>query len=307
MKIKLSEIHPSPNPVRKTWDEGKLDELAQSISEQGLIVPIKVRPNSGGYEIVYGHRRVAACRIVGEIEIESFVEGVDDDEYLIQALLENIQREDMNAYDKGAAILDIRNIKGWSGKEIARRGIADEEGQIRWVGYKMKIDEGLAIASPSDDMVMQVREIRRAKLGNLEAEQKIIDKAYKENLNYQDTRAAADAYKQADSPELKQKVLETSGKLGDADRILESARMKLGSDAAVDRHESERRKAFEEYDQAVKDFIDAAKLFDRMVKTARNASKYGKFSPEGAQFTVRKIDQLINELEELKGVLQDVS
>ena len=62
MQIPLDLIKPSPRPVRSTWDEDALNQLAQSIKEQGLIVPIKVREIGGEYEIVYGHRRVEALR-----------------------------------------------------------------------------------------------------------------------------------------------------------------------------------------------------------------------------------------------------
>jgi hypothetical protein len=101
-------------------------------------------------------------------------------------------------------------------------------------------------------------------------------------------------------------VLETSGKLGDVDSILTVARQKVGASAYSGRKEAEQRQAFMEYDQAVKDFLDAIKLFDRMIKTAQNAAKYGKFSPEGATFAVRRINRLIGELESLREALGDV-
>ena len=65
MKIPLDLIAPSPTPVRTTWDEDKMNELAQSIKEQGVIVPVKVRPVNGHYELVYGHRRTEASRRAG--------------------------------------------------------------------------------------------------------------------------------------------------------------------------------------------------------------------------------------------------
>jgi hypothetical protein len=155
-------------------------------------------------------------------------------------------------------------------------------------------------------MVQQVEQVRTALGNNLPDKESIIDKSAQERLDWRETRAVADAYKEADTPELKQKVLETSGKLGDSERILMAARMKVGGDKMMERKEQERKQAFEEYDQAVKDFLDWARLSDRMIKTARNATRYDKFSPEGARFAIRKIDQLIDELEQLKGVLNDV-
>ena len=60
-EIPINKIHPSPNPIRKSWDEDKMEELTQSIKERGVIVPIKVRPNGDSYEVVYGHRRIEAA------------------------------------------------------------------------------------------------------------------------------------------------------------------------------------------------------------------------------------------------------
>lgn len=156
MNIELSKIKASPKPIRSTWDEDKLNELAQSIEEQGLIVPIKVRPankhaevlssfidkhGDGGYtdsanfvelagdfpdplyEIVYGHRRLEAMRIAGIEETDAIIEGVDDTDALIQSLIENVQREDMTVKDLSQAKKSLQIATGWSDGEIARRGI----------------------------------------------------------------------------------------------------------------------------------------------------------------------------------------
>ena len=122
MKIALSQIKDSPRPVRKSWDESKLDELAQSIAEQGLIVPIKVRPlDLGEYEIVYGHRRAEACRRLGWHEIAALVEGMDDSGAYWQSLIENIVREDMTDLEEGQAFLAIQEDESFSNRDIGRR------------------------------------------------------------------------------------------------------------------------------------------------------------------------------------------
>ncbi len=110
MNIELSQIKPSPKPIRTTWDEDKMNELAQSIKEQGLIVPIKVRPADEDaevgydedvmYEIVYGHRRLEAMRIAGFTETDAIVEGVDDDTALLQQIIENELNEEVPAIDR---------------------------------------------------------------------------------------------------------------------------------------------------------------------------------------------------------------
>ena len=353
-EIALNLIKPSPNPVRKTWDEQKMQELAQSIKEQGVIVPIKVRPNGAmanfiaeipgwyrlygketgvpfdffeqrkiaglsdrerpgtkswhmaGFEVVYGHRRIEAARRAGLDEIPAIVEGVEDTDAIWQALIENLSNEDMSAYEKGEEIEKLKR-KGFTIREQSKRIGVHEELLRRWREYYNERQSGIEVPTAvGNEKVAHVQTLKQTFKSDIKSKQAVLDKAIEENLNEDDTRAVAYAYRDAPTPELKQAILETSGKLGDSDLILESARRKIGSEKATDRNEQERRKAFEEYEQAVKDFIDAAKLFDRMVRTARNASRYGKFSPEGARYTIGRIDNLINELNELKGVLSNV-
>lgn len=315
--INLSLIKPSPNPVRKTWNEGKMDELAQSIREQGVIVPIKVRPNGEGYEIVYGHRRAEAAKRAGLAEIPAIVEGVDDTDALIQALIENLQREDMNAEDKGRAMEELQALTGWSGREIDRQGIASEGLVRRWLHYKSEMDNGLRtiVRTQDDSHVMQVDEARRALGDDIEAKRAVVGKAISEELNYKDTRAVADAYVKADTPELKQSVLDTPVKSGDVklqspEAILRQARKKLGIEGVreFDREVKEEKKKakLEIQDSAVKEFIEQTRAYNLSVHGAIENVDYGRFSPEAAQFAIRRLVGLQDAISELIIALEEV-
>lgn len=306
--IDIRLIRPSPNPIRKTWDEDKMQELAASVRERGVIVPLKVRPVGDEYEIIYGHRRVEAARRAGLVEVPAIIEAADETESLIQALIENVQREDMTPYDKGAAVLRLREATGWTYEQMESHGVGDDTLLHRWAAYTSEIDGGLStiVDRQSTGMVQQVEQVRRALGDDLEAKRMVLEKAGQDDLNWRETRAVADAYKAAPTPELKDAVLNTSGKLGDADRILQVAQMNIGAAGLVERHENERRQSFEEYDQATKDFFDFMKLSKQMVKTAQGAARYGKFSPEGAQFAIGRINALIDELQTLKETLSHV-
>lgn len=118
MKVKLSEIKSASRRVRQSWDVEKMAELVQSIKEQGLLVPVKLRPNGEGYDVVFGHRRVGAAREAGLTEIEAMVEGVDDDTAYIQALTENVVREDMSSYEIALALKSIKNATGYTNEKI---------------------------------------------------------------------------------------------------------------------------------------------------------------------------------------------
>ncbi|MEA2043656.1 MAG: ParB/RepB/Spo0J family partition protein [Bacteroidota bacterium] len=99
-EIKISQIHANRNQPRKEFDEEALQELADSIKQLGVIQPITVRKvHSKKFEIISGERRYRAAKKAGLRTIISFVRDADDDEMLQMALVENIQREDLNAME----------------------------------------------------------------------------------------------------------------------------------------------------------------------------------------------------------------
>lgn len=100
MKIELTKIVESPHQVRTITTDEELWELAESIKEHGLLQPIKVRPTDRGYELVYGHRRVAAMRLLGWTKCNAIVEGVNDEDSLVQSIVENLQRQNLDVLDE---------------------------------------------------------------------------------------------------------------------------------------------------------------------------------------------------------------
>ena len=92
-KIPIKDLSSSKDQVRTTFNEEKLEALALSIKKQGQEVPIKVRPNGKGYEIIYGHRRTEASRRAGLKTMIAIVEDVDDTEALRKQVVENEYRE----------------------------------------------------------------------------------------------------------------------------------------------------------------------------------------------------------------------
>lgn len=380
--IDIRLIRPSPNPIRKTWDEDKMNELAASIKERGIIVPIKVRPVEGvepcpryseietfgggrvahefniltdgdaydwdcdscarlhdlvygdpfgdrdepeedesgnpipflvPFEIVYGHRRVEAAKRAGLKELPAIIEAEDDAEVLIQALIENIQREDMEPIDKAESLSQIKELKGWSNRDLEKHGIIEQSYASRLIALLDELPEVRSIVKSGGtnvegvDQINTISEMHVAKVraAGLEKEERrdVLFKASAEKLNRDETRAVADAYKAAPTPEMKDAVLNTSGKLGDADRILQVAEMKVGVQGIAREREYMQRKAVEEWDRSVAEFLDMFKLFDRAITKTITAANYDKFSPEAKAFTVRKIDGLIANLQGLRKVL----
>lgn len=98
-EIALDQIHPNPNQPRSLFNEEALEELAQSISQLGIIQPITVRQQDGKYMIISGERRYRASQIAGLTSIPAYVRKANDQQLLEMALVENIQREELNAIE----------------------------------------------------------------------------------------------------------------------------------------------------------------------------------------------------------------
>jgi len=194
MKVALKEIKSSKKRVRRSWDVDKLAELTRSIEEQGMLVPVKLRPTDGKYDIVFGHRRVAAAREAGLDEVEAIVEGIDDDAKYIQALTENVVREDMAAYDIALALKVIKDATGYTNEKIGE--------MFGWV--KQSVQNYLAML-PFEDVIkdhahgITHQHVMQAKAGTSDDEDAtvVLKKAADEDLSQSQTRALAEEYTRA--------------------------------------------------------------------------------------------------------------
>jgi ParB family chromosome partitioning protein len=119
--IAVSAIEPLPGQPRRNFDEAALDELAQSIAQRGVIQPIIVRPLAGGrFQLVAGERRWRAAQKARLHEIPALVRDLDEREVLALALIENIQREDLNPVEEGRAYQRLADEEGMTQAEIAQ-------------------------------------------------------------------------------------------------------------------------------------------------------------------------------------------
>ena len=120
--LPLREIEPDPDQPRKTFDDETLAELASSIAEHGLIQPIAVRPKvSGGYLIVAGERRWRASRMAGFTEVPVIVKDVTDEQAMELALVENLQREDLDPVEEAAGIRELMTRCDLTQEQAARK------------------------------------------------------------------------------------------------------------------------------------------------------------------------------------------
>lgn len=120
-EINLDEIRSNPYQPRKTFNEESLQELAESIKEHGIVQPIIVKKSIKGYELIAGERRTKASRLAGLKTIPAIIKDFDDNEMMEIALVENIQREDLNPIDEAMAYENIINLSKMTQEEFAKK------------------------------------------------------------------------------------------------------------------------------------------------------------------------------------------
>ena len=121
-EIPVNLIEPNPNQPRREFDEEAMNELAMSIREVGLITPITLRQMPDGkYQIIAGERRWRASQIAGLAKMPAYIRTVDDENVMEMALVENIQREDLNAIEIALAYQHMADTMGMTQERIAER------------------------------------------------------------------------------------------------------------------------------------------------------------------------------------------
>lgn len=122
VKLKIMDIEPNRDQPRKIFDEDALAELADSIAKHGVIQPLLVRPMpDGSYQLVAGERRWRASRMAGLTEVPVVIKELSDDEAMALALIENLQREDLNAIEEAQGIKALMDTISLTQDEAAER------------------------------------------------------------------------------------------------------------------------------------------------------------------------------------------
>lgn len=120
--LPLDEIEPNRGQPRKTFDEAALAELADSIREHGVLQPLLVRPmTDGSYRLVAGERRYRAARMAGLTEVPVTVREMTDEQESVFALIENLQREDLNAMEEAEGLRQLIETFGLTQEQAAAR------------------------------------------------------------------------------------------------------------------------------------------------------------------------------------------
>ena len=176
--LKITEVEPNRNQPRKNFNQEALEELAESIKEYGLIQPIIVTEKEGYYSIIAGERRWRACKLAGLDEIPVIVREDDEKKNNEIALIENIQREDLNPFEKALGIKNLMNTYGLTQEEVAKKlgksrsavantiRVLNLEPRVLEFAKQGKLTEGhckalLSITDPEKQYMMAVDMIER--------------------------------------------------------------------------------------------------------------------------------------------------
>ena len=116
------KIKPNPYQPRKVFDEEKIEQLATSIAQYGLLQPITVLPmEDGNYQLVAGERRLLACRRLKMQEVPAILTSMDEERSSALALVENIQRCDLNYFEEAMAIQKLMKMVGYTQQAVAKK------------------------------------------------------------------------------------------------------------------------------------------------------------------------------------------
>jgi ParB/RepB/Spo0J family partition protein len=314
MKIPLDQIKTSPRPIRSSLDEEKLEELAKSIKEQGLISPIKVRPEGeDSFEIVYGHRRVEAMRRIGATEVEAIVEGLDDVEQVLQQITENESREDVPYLEKAEGYQRAIETTGWSISKVATYIGVPESTLRQALNWLKEFHQGTAVVvendagiGPKDSGIIRTLEIARVFGDDVESKKAVAQKVGKEGLSRKQTRQLAESIAAAPSEKAKKILLdrEFTPSIHDPEWIRERAK-EYGPHDPIYRFDEKTKGDDWRESPEVKSVTDAILSWKQQIPKFQKTAEAGKMSPEAKQFIAHRIRQFARQLlewaEELEG------
>ena len=122
VELKISQIEPNKSQPRTVFDEEKLNALADSIAEYGVLQPVVVKKlDNGFYRIIAGERRWRASKIAGKKKIPAIIKNYDDKETMEIALIENLQREDLNPFEEARGYKELMDIFSLTQEEVAKK------------------------------------------------------------------------------------------------------------------------------------------------------------------------------------------
>ena len=191
--IPESKIVPNPYQPRKVFDEDKIDQLATSIAQYGLLQPLTVLPlPNGQYQLVAGERRLLACRKLRMTEVPAILTSMDDERSSALALVENIQRCDLNFFEEAMAIQKLMKLSGRTQQEVAKKLGKNQStiaNKMRLLQFSKEVQEAilqaqlterharalLTLNDKGDEVILEAIKVIAEKQLNVSQSEKYID------------------------------------------------------------------------------------------------------------------------------------
>lgn len=175
------DISPNPSQPRKYFTDEAIFRLADSIRNHGLIQPLTVRKTEKGYELIAGERRLRALKILGENEVPCVISNVDNEESAHLAIIENIQRENLNMFEQASAILNLMKVHCLTQEKIAEQLSCSQS----YVANKLRL---LKISDEEKEIIIEYGLTERharalLRLKNDDLRRSVLKTIIKKNLN----------------------------------------------------------------------------------------------------------------------------
>lgn len=188
-ELPLNELRVNPYQPRKTFNEESLNELAESIKEHGVFQPIIVKKSIKGYEIVAGERRFRASKLAGKETIPAIVRNFTDEEMMEIAVLENLQRENLNAVDEANAYKTLMENLHLTQDQVSKRVNKSRSHITNLLGILALPEDVLALVKENKLSMGHARCL--SKLSDIEKINELTKKVLEENLSVRELEALA--------------------------------------------------------------------------------------------------------------------
>lgn len=247
VELNVNELRPNPYQPRTVFDEDALNELAESIKENGVIEPIIVKKSIKGYDVIAGERRLKASKIAGKETIPAIIRQLSDDKMAEIALLENLQRENLTALEEAKAYKSLIDKLNLTQEQLAKKvsksrshvtnmlGLLRLPKEVQNMIQNKKLTMGHARAlsklENEDEIIKMAKEIAEEKLSVRTTEEKSSDKKHnvKSHKRYNEYEYVQDLLREKldTKVKIKDKKIEISfTNTADLNRILEIINIK---------------------------------------------------------------------------------
>ena len=229
--VSVGKIKPNPYQPRKTFDQKALEELSESIKENGLFQPILLRETLVGYEIISGERRYRASKLAGLKTIPAIIYDYTDQQMMEVALVENIQREDLSIVEEARSYQSLIDNLGYTQEQLASK-VGKSRSHVANIIRLLKLDDD--ILESVDEGLLSMGHVKvLITIDDKKRQHQIVDQIISQNLNVRQTEELANSAKGKSTIKVKQRRANETVKSARNKRIETIVREKLGVQVIV--------------------------------------------------------------------------